>query len=295
MDLYKGKILLGRIENINIGKIISQVIDDNKISNYESFIKISDNEKLTPFSSYPFVKKTLANSTELLIKYSPYELIKKNNEIDYFQSEVKILTELSNFNLYNYICSNLSIDNTKRIKSIWYSDRYLLRIAENICLLWFLEDAQYIENSEVNIAIDKQSRFDDWTFENREEQKKFLNSQIKLSKLNNIKINLFESTSKSDKNDPGKEHSRCMLIIFEDESKIKLSFDSGMTIFSPYIDNSWNKYNYSYRQMVFDCIKRKNKFPKLSQTIIFKFPYNSSNNLKDRIEKAISEQKLKLI
>lgn len=294
-DLTKGKIKLSKIENKNMGRIISQVVIDNKIYIYESFSAINDNENLTPFVSFPFVKKSVNKKEESLIKYSIFELDNKNNKIEYFKVENLLIKDINKFNLYNYICSNLSIDNTKKIKSIWYSDRYLLRIEENICLLWFLEDARYIDNSEINIIVDKQKRNTIGTFENRTEQKEFLSTQIKLSNNKKNRINLYESTIKSGRNDPGKEHTREMLILFEDETMIKLSFDSGMTFFRPYIDSNWNKCNYYYKKMVIDCINKRNIFPELSQTILFKFSSPSSDNLKNRFERAIREYKLMLI
>ena len=66
------------------------------------------------------------------------------------------------------------------------------------------------------------------------------------------------TTERSGTNDPGQAHDREMLIEFDDATTVKLSFDSGMSLFSPFIDRYWNKYTISYRKMIKDC-KRKAK------------------------------------
>jgi len=160
-----------------------------------------------------------------------------------------------------------------------------------------LEDMPLVSLGEINLAVNG-SRFDpkEFTFHVRDDQRAFLSKQLAMSNLQSPNLRMFITTEQRTANDPGQAHDREMLIEYKDGSRVKLSFDSGMSLFSPYIDKNWDKYGESYQSMIKRCQKNLGKNPYFGISLIFKYLNSLEEKQMDsRFIEAMEARRIKLL
>ncbi len=295
---YSNKNIHLKLQSHNKNKkIIAHVEFDDQSFIYESFALPKQEGTITPFTLFPFVRRIKKMGDSSLLTTQDWILPPNPAGMISFRSKQTRTGSIDDVHLYSYLCSKLSLNSLKNIAKVWYSDRYLLRIAENISFLMLLEDMPLIPFAEINIAVNgDRSSYSEFSFQERDDQRQFLVKQIQMWDSQTPILKMCVTTGRSDALDPGNAHDREMLIEYEDSSTVKLSFDSGMSLFSPFIDRNWDKYRTSYKEMIKWCKNNLRKDSSLSSSLIFKYPDSFDEiSLDTRFKEAMSKGGIKLL
>ena len=165
-----------KLQTINKSpNIIAHVENENHSFVYESYALSRQEGLITPFSAFPFVRKIRTIEESSWIKTIDWNLPPNPDGMLSFRFKEKRVDSIEEIHLYSYLCSALSLSSLKKITKVWYSDRYLLRVAENICFLLLLEDMPLLPLAEIHLAVNgERSSYNEFAFQEREDQKKFL-------------------------------------------------------------------------------------------------------------------------
>lgn len=103
---------------------------------------------------------------------------------------------------------------------------------------------------------------------------------------------MFRTTLSCKPTDPGNDHVREMLIIYDDNSTVKLTFDSGMSMIKPYIYRFWRMDFTPYKKMIKDS-QNRNCFAYYQDSLVFKFPKSNTNSLASKFMDALQRGAIK--
>lgn len=268
----QGKLLLRLKDTHEDTRVVAILESEGHRFAYESFALPEQESRVTPFSAFPFARRPYEIEDSPWIEGKEWKLPPNPAGMIAFRSQEKTITKIDQVHLWTLLCSEFSLNSLKSITKLWYSDRYLLQYSENICLLMLLEDMPLASQGEINVAVHgDRSSYSEFSFQERSDQRSFLVKQLGMSNLHSPNLRMFVTTAQKKTHDPGQAHDREMLIEFSDGSRVKLSFDSGMSLFAPFIDRYWKMHEDSYRTMMQDCQKRLGKDPSYGSSLIFKY------------------------
>jgi hypothetical protein len=204
----------------------------------------------------------------------------------FHQFKDKQIKEIETISLWEEVCKQFSLDHTKGIRRILYSDRYLLNLTENICFLLLIANMPLLPGAELALAVNgDRSSYNEFAFHDRRDQKSFLTRQISLLKFQTLNFRMYVTTQQSKPDDPGNAHIREMLIEYDDKTRTTLTFDSGMSMVRPYIYRYWNRESVPFLEMMIES-QRRNFLASYQNSLVFKFP-DSGNEM--RLNKRFSE------
>jgi rubrerythrin len=284
-------------ENLSTSNLAACVAFGSHRFLYESFALPEQNLVVTPFSAFPFARRSFAEGTSPWIGGIPWKLPPNPTGMISVKTEMEKIRSIDEVHLWKLLCTKFSIDYAKAIDKVWYTDRYLLLYRENICFLMLLEDMPFSNQGEICLAVHgERESYSEFSFQERERQKDFLLRQMSMTALANVNLRMYKTTEVQEANCPGQAHDREMLIEFSDKSRVKLSFDSGMTMFTPYIDRNWKMDLESSREMIQRMQLSMGRTAEYSSSLIFKYSDKSEEHTLDkRFMAAIQQKALKLV
>lgn len=266
---------------------------DTETCIYEYFPSAST--ALTPFSEFPCMRRKATADFIYPIHQEILEIEEKTKTIQSFRIKPKANINYQNTKLWSHLCSEFGIDPKKSIASIWYTDRYFSRYAENLCFLLLLQDMTLQQHADIQIAVGARvESYSDLVFYNRELQQTTLRKQLEKIGRSNIHLRLYVNTELSKPIDPGQMHDRLMQIRFSDDSQVLLTFDGGMVFFSPYIDRNWEVNEEEFSSMIRRMELRYNKFGQFRESLIF-CDHAPDNLIPSRFEEALKFGRIKLV
>lgn len=296
-EYAQGKLKLQLMDTEENTQIVACIESENRQFAYTSFALLEQERIATPFSAFPFARRSYELDGSPWIRGKEWKLPPNPSGMFSFKTEEKRIDTIDDVHLWSLLCSQFSLSSVKPITKVWYSDRYLLRFSENICFLMLLEDMPLASLAEINLAVhgDRES-YSEFAFQERNDQRTFLSKQLALSNLQSPNLRMFITTDQAKTNDPGQAHDREMLVEFKDGSRVKLSFDSGMSLFSPFIQRDWDRYGESYRSMIKRSKQLSGKDPYFGSSLIFKYPDSlDEKQLDARFMEALEARRIKLL
>lgn len=241
----------------------------------------------SPFSKSPYMRKMENKDKTYALEGKKWILPPSGSGTLFHQFQQQSIETIESVNLWQELCLYFSISYTKRIKKLYYSDRYLLNYTENICFLMLLKEMTFIPDAEVYLAVNGgRSSYNEFAFQDRKDQKYFLMNQLSISNFPPINFRMFLSTKECKTDDPGSNHVREMLIEYNDGSKIKFTFDSGMSMVKPYIYRYWRQDSVPYQEMIIES-QQRHYHASYQNSLVFKFPDSTENQLDKRFTDAI--------
>ncbi|NCB70854.1 MAG: DEAD/DEAH box helicase [Clostridia bacterium] len=292
---YAGEKLNLRIRNTITQEELAAVVDDGK-SRFAYEIYLDDSQEVTPFESYPSIRRLIGEEYQFPQKLSQLKLDTGKKGIRNLRISFKQVEQVSQVRLWHYLCEHFELDANKPIASVWYSDRYLLQIAENLCFLMLLEDMPLQEGAQIHLAVNSErSSYSDRAFSSRQQQRKFFSAQARLNPRNKGTLTMYCTTTCSQASDPGQIHHRDLQVRYVDGSSASFSFDSGMSFFSPFIDWNWDKSKEHFLDMMLKMERSLNKKPRFNESLIFYYPEDSTEEtLESHFKEAIEHHRIKL-
>lgn len=298
------------IENLRLGKSLAPNkihLETNitpQLSDVAAFIEterqhfiyrsyISSSSSVNPFAKLPYMRKMEDKIKDYKLNGKSWELPPSAKGMGSHKFQSSKIVSIKNISLWKELCDYFSLSYTKKIKKVYYSDRYLLNFTENICFLMILDSMKLTPESEVYLAVNSRRKSSsDFAFHDRREQKKFLSEQIKISNIAPLNLRMFRTTLSCKPTDPGNDHVREMLIIYDDNSTVKLTFDSGMSMIKPYIYRFWRMDFTPYKKMIKDS-QNRNCFAYYQDSLVFKFPKSNTNSLASKFMDALQRGAIK--
>jgi hypothetical protein len=284
-----------RIYDFRVANSVAAVVDTgSQVFVYENYQGKDSSAALTPFSAFPCIRKQAPTD----YRFPSYQLILKLDENPTGMKSLKIeyqqITSTEQIHLWRYLCDKFDLDETKEIEEVWYSDRYLLLQAENVCFLMLINDMPLRQKASINLAVNgDRSSYSDLAFQEREIQLRFLHTQMKLTNSKEIEFRMYATNEKTQKSDPGQAHARELFISYADGTKIRFTLDSGMGFFSPFIDYNWKWEEVSYKQMTYSMERNLKKYSRFMDSLIFKYPENEAGvSLNELFNQAIAAKRL---
>ena len=297
-EYAQGKLKLQLMDTQENTHVVACIESESHQFAYTSFALPEQGQIATPFSAFPFARRAYELDESPWIQGSEWKLPPNPKGMFSFKTEEKQVDAIEDVHLWSLLCSRFSLSSVKPVAKVWYSDRYLLNFTENISFLMLLEDMPLVSLAEINLAVHgKRESYSEFSFQERDDQKTFLAKQLSMTHLQSPNLRMFVTTDQARAHDPGQAHDREMLVEFKDGTKVKLSFDSGMSLFSPFIDRNWDKYGESYRAMMERCQKGLRKSPYLGSSLIFKYSDEPTEekHLDSRFLEAVEARRITLL
>ncbi|MDY0287305.1 MAG: DEAD/DEAH box helicase [Sphaerochaeta sp.] len=296
-EYAQGKLKLRLMDTQENTHVVACIESESHRFAYTSFALPEQGHIATPFSAFPFARRAYELDESPWIRGSEWKLPPNPSGMFSFKTEEKRIDSIDDVHLWSLLCSRFSLSSIKPITKVWYSDRYLLRFSENICFLMLLEDMPLASLAEINLAVHgDRSSYCDFAFQERDDQRTFLARQLFMSNLQSPNLRMFITTDQAKSNDPGQAHDREMFIEFNDGSKVKLSFDSGMSLFAPFIDRYWKMNEVTHREMMQHCQQQLGKEPNYGSSLIFKYSDNADEKPLDvRFKEALDGGRIKVL
>jgi hypothetical protein len=271
-------------KNLEKSRVVAIIETDRQRFLYSSFVNFT--APISPFSKSPYMRKMEDKGDAHIPQGEIWMLPARSDGMLFHQFKDKQIKEIETISLWEEVCKQFSLDHTKGIRRILYSDRYLLNLTENICFLLLIANMPLLPGAELALAVNgDRSSYNEFAFHDRRDQKSFLTRQISLLKFQTLNFRMYVTTQQSKPDDPGNAHIREMLIEYDDKTRTTLTFDSGMSMVRPYIYRYWNRESVPFLEMMIES-QRRNFLASYQNSLVFKFP-DSGNEM--RLNKRFSE------